>query len=334
MSLLIASVSSGLKHVANIIRNKPGQTASQFCGWVAWLFTLISTWTYWYSFQTTATPNGSYYYGGATLLYNWNCGIIGTGAGQYNPSAYCSFNELARGATSLDYIRVAGGVAFAFVLIALVLSLVANSIANMRLRGTLETSCSTLPFLRHALVPLVLYIPSFVFLLIAWASYIGIWRSNYDAEKLSYFTNSTTYTYLNPGPGFGLAVAAWVLTAPAAALYYVFRDEGKSKSVPAAGILPAGAAWKEGAGAPGFSVAASAYAAPPSTPAQAPSATTLNHGIEGSGRSLLVAQWTPVQPSAPPPTVQPASVVVENPFNASQAFEPSPLPPAQPPTAY
>jgi hypothetical protein len=170
------------------------------------------------------------------------------------------------------------------VLFSLILSLIANVLVRWRLLGILDARCSALPGLQNAFLPLALYAVSFISLLIAWATFIGIWNNSYNADDFQFSSGSKSYEYLNPGersstnvnsqcwaaifwhlalraiprlrehagPGFGLAVTAWILTLPCAALYFMFReDTGKAGGQPTEGVLPS-----------------SGYAAPPSTPAR------------------------------------------------------------------
>ena len=160
------------------------------------------------------------------LSYPLTC-LPAAGRDTWTAGEFCSVTALADIALKLDYFRVAGAVAFAFVLFALILVATANWFANMRRRDELDQRIHVrLGGLKSPLLPLILYACAMFCAVIAWTSYIGIIQSNFNAADFQRaMLAAGPWRYSRYGEGFGLAILATLTLLPTMLVFTLFRNE-------------------------------------------------------------------------------------------------------------
>lgn len=197
-------------------------------GRAAWVLAIASMWLYWYAFDTAesntpATPSAPY--GGFYMLTSNSCRdktALTTVSGVFYAATQCVSYSMPDSPSNLDYLRLAGIVAFAFVIIALVASAIANWVSRSHVNGRAPEEYKWFPLLSKRSLPGWLHAVAAVSLVIAWGTYLGMVRRNYTALALlgvmTPAPNTAAVTYWRPGAGFILAVLASILEAIAALL--------------------------------------------------------------------------------------------------------------------
>jgi hypothetical protein len=226
----------GARRAERAFRAKPAQTSVQALGWLALVMQLASTWSYWWTF--TVSQGGSDTYGGSTMFALQLCNTQDGGRTQNADGEICYSIQLIYVRLSRDYFRVAGGVAFSFVVFSLVTGWLASYLTRHLRVGDLGQPGVVPAFAAKLAAPWAivgLHATTCLWLLIAFACYAGVLNDHTPAADIGFPAAKSAF-----GVGFGLVVCAFLLEAIAAIVLALNRDE-KARARPGeAGVPGAG----------------------------------------------------------------------------------------------
>ncbi|RYG50921.1 hypothetical protein EON67_04395 [archaeon] len=118
----------------------------------------------------------------------------------------------------LNYIYRAGSVALAFLIASIVLDLLALYLLH---RSARQTHMLRALLTNKIMLPL-LYLLLFIFSVLAWASWVGLFKNKFDAQSLALTSGSLSSPDHGYSGGFALTVIASILSLINAILCFLF----------------------------------------------------------------------------------------------------------------
>ena len=181
-------------------------------------------------YHFSAEVGGTETRGGVELFTLHVCGNREDGRTDENHGRVCSTVWLVHVARDLDYLRVAGGASFAFLLFGLLAGLTALYATLKRRSDTLNQFAKGLSCLKHHSVCIGLHGAAFLFYLISFSVYAGVLSEKFDEDDFAAIVTGRALDSDGFGEGFFLVVVCCIFSLLAGVLVYYFPNEGEGNS--------------------------------------------------------------------------------------------------------